>query len=401
MTRDTTLLHNISLRGLELAPSQVCGAIRLVPLLRHNARSDLRLAQHRYGEDLTIVALNGGGGQPRHAAYYSYVPHGMVLSWTPDGQPASVYGTRLAPSSLHGKRADFGPYSTRVMHRMAKREHGSNQLRFLPLHLAMEGFLALYFGGPAIAWNEYSRDALQQGLSPRWEYAYSGQSIAGLAEALRVFEIHEGQVGMLVFVAEALASAYVVPSPDDYRALHSGLLEDFYGELLFQYALLYDTTYVTKVTLDATRISDLKQLRLAIAQVRSDWADHHGVMAANLLGRSVTGSAVYQLGPFTLQRFITDLDPLQKDNHIGEAIVRDNGDLEYLKTYRLSAAQTRRAYLLSQIAAHDWDLLETAIAQNSTYHEFVLRMEQAGFGYLLKNNILEMAQAQRRRDLRS
>ena len=395
------LLNTISLRGLELAPSQVCGAIRLVPLIRHNARSDLRLAQQRYGEDLTVVALNGGSGQPRNTAYYSYVPHGMVLSWTPDGQPAAAYGTRLASPSLHGKRADFGPYSIRMMHRMTKREQGSNQLRFLPLHLAMEGFLSLYFGGPAIAWSEYSRDALKNGLSPRWEYAYGGQSIDGLAEALRVFEIHEGQVGMLVFVAEALASATVVPSPEDYRALHRSLLEDFYGELLYQYALLYDTAYPVKVTLDAAKIKSLSDLRSAMTQVRSDWADYHGVMAGNLLERQVSSSEAYRLGPFTLQRFISDLNPLQKENHIGEAIVRDNGELEYLKTYRLSAAQTRRAYLLSQLAAHDWNLHKTAVAMLTTYHEFILRLEEAGFGYLLKNNILEMAQAQRRRDLRS
>ena len=41
---------------------------------------------------------------------------------------------------------------------------------------------------------------------------------------------------------------------------------------------------------------------------------------------------------------------------MGEAIVRDNGRLEYLKTYRLSAAQTRRAYLLQLLAEADWHL---------------------------------------------
>ncbi len=32
--------------------------------------------------------------------------------------------------------------------------------------------------------------------------------------------------------------------------------------------------------------------------------------------------------------------------HIGERIVREDGTLEYLKTFRLSAAQVRRAYQL-------------------------------------------------------
>ncbi len=160
-----------------------------------------------------------------------------------------------------------------------------------------------------------------------------------------------------------------------------------------------DTTYPVKVTLDAKSIANLTQLRAALTQVRSEWAAYHCLMAGNLLGRDVQSSRVYQLGPFTLQRFISDLDP-QQENHIGEAIVRDNGDLEYLKTYRLSAAQTRRAYLLSQLAGQNWNLNDTAKALGTTYHDLVLRLEQAGFGYLFKNNVLEMAQAQRRRELR-
>jgi hypothetical protein len=56
---------------------------------------------------------------------------------------------------------------------------------------------------------------------------------------LRVFEIHEGQCGVLVFVADHLASAFVVPHPEDYRLLHRTLIEDFYGELIFQSSHLH------------------------------------------------------------------------------------------------------------------------------------------------------------------
>lgn len=35
-------------------------------------------------------------------------------------------------------------------HRLAKRRPG-DRLRFLPLHLALEGYLALHFGGPPAA----------------------------------------------------------------------------------------------------------------------------------------------------------------------------------------------------------------------------------------------------------
>ncbi|MFF8376398.1 hypothetical protein ACF07V_09750 [Streptomyces sp. NPDC015661] len=35
----------------------------------------------------------------------------------------------------------------------------------------------------------------------------------GLGEALRVFELHPGQCGLLLYVTDALAAAFVVPHP--------------------------------------------------------------------------------------------------------------------------------------------------------------------------------------------
>jgi hypothetical protein len=152
--------------------------------------------------------------------------------------------------------------------------------------------------------------------------------------------------------------------------------------------------------LDAARIHNLADLRSALKQARGDWAAYHGVMAGNLLGRDVVSQAAYTAGPFTLQRFLTSLDPTG-ENHIGEAIVRNDGTLEYLKTYRLSVAQTRRAYLLSRLAECEWDLVVAAEALGTTYFGLVSRLEQAGFGYLLKNNVLEVARALRRHELKS
>ena len=62
-------------------------------------------------------------------------------------------------------------------------------------------------------------------------------------------------------------------------------------------------------------------------------------MADSLLGREIQSQPIQKTGLFSLQRFITDLDP-HEINHIGEAIVSNSGELEYLKTYRLSANQT-------------------------------------------------------------
>jgi hypothetical protein len=225
-----------------------------------------------------------------------------------------------------------------------------------------------------------------------------GRAILGLEEALKVFEIHDRQVGVLLFVSEALASAFVTPTPEDYRALHSSLLEDFYGELLYYYGRT-GTTARMELSMNETSIDSLETLKDALAQMRSEWADVQGFMAGNLLGRDVSAKRVYTAGSFTLQRFITDLR-LKTENHIGEAIVRDNGQLEYLKTYRLSEAQTRRVYLLSQLAASDWHLDSAARKLGNTREELVIRLEKAGFGYLLNNQLIEKARKKARKERR-
>jgi hypothetical protein len=378
MAQKRHLLADIALKGLAIAPSQVCGAIRIVPLLRSQVRGDLRLFKRSYQEDLTVVDVGD-------ASYLSYVPHGLVMSWSDDGAPVAAYGGQFQKrdgKALHGSCG-----SVKLMHRMAKREQG-NQLRFLPLHLAMEGFLSLYFKGPEIAWQEYSRDVKSHGLGSRGEWSVSGRAVAGLEDAIRVFEIHEGQVGVLLFVADALASAFVVPTPEDYRVLHRSLLEDFYGELICQYAWLYDTSGPMSCSIDEDSVNDLADLRRGVMQMRSDWAQFQGFMAEGLLGRGLKSQMVYATNAFFLQRFMTDLDP-QAENYIGEAIVRENGELEYLKTYRLSASQTKRVYLLSQLAAHEWNLAETAATLNNTLDELVKRLEKAGFGYLINQQVRE------------
>ncbi|ABA19678.1 conserved hypothetical protein [Trichormus variabilis ATCC 29413] len=392
MSKTKSLLTDISLKGLEIAPSQIRGAVRIVPLLRREVRGDLRLLRRSYDEDMAVVSLEGQITEPG-MKYFSYVPHGLVMSWSDDGSPVASFGGQMLKPD--GKSFNSCCASVRLMHRMAKRE-SRNQLRFLPLHLAMEGFLSLFFSGPDIAWSEYSQYALSHGLGSRYESSFSGRYIAGLEDALRVFEIHERQVGVLVFVAEALASAFVVPTPEDYRALHTSLLEDFYGELIYEYSLMYDVTFLMATSVDDAQINSLTDLSGAIAQMRSDWAAFQGFMAEGLLQRQLQSQRVYTAGPFQLQRFITNLQP-KEENHIGEAIIRDNGELEYLKTYRLSAAQTRRVYLLSQLAEYNWNIDATAKALGHTRDELVSRLEASGFGYLLNQQVRDAARKKAKR----
>ena len=111
-------------------------------------------------------------------------------------------------------------------------------------------------------------------------------------------------------------------------------------------------------------------------------------MAGGLVGRKLRSERVYKAGPFQLQRFITDLDTNQ-ENHIGEAIVRDDGTIEYLKTYRLSQAQVRRAYLLQKLAEHHWSFSDTAKFFKETRVKFVYRLIAAGFGYVVSPKVMD------------
>lgn len=364
------------LNDLILAPSQACGAFRLVPLLRKEHRTDLRLG------------LSKGAGfaaRMSNAVYMSYIPHALILSWDDDSPPVATVGTQLksvrTKSEVHGG----------VFHRMAKR-HDGRQLRFLPLHLAMEGLLALHFGGPTIQWGYFSREAISKGMSPRIESSVAGWAIEGFEEALRVFEIHEGQVGVLVFVADALATAFVTPHPDDYRALHDTLLQDFFGELIWQYAVMYPSLPPCDFPARPDSIRSLADLRGAIDVMRQEWAAFGRAATIGLLDVPVTTEKVYEAGAFRLERFIGSLNP-SDENHIGERIVAPDGSLQYLKTFRLSATQTRRAYLLKQLADHDWSVESIAKSRNLAASDILLQYERSGYGWLFHQHVIDAARA--------
>jgi hypothetical protein len=373
------LLTSIALEDLELAPSQTWGAVRLVPLIRRNFREDLRLTKRGYN-NVVNVAID------RRTNYYSYVPHGLVLNWTDDGTAVAAVGGKLSKGD-----ADFKGIQT--LSRMAQRED-KNTLRFLPTEMAMEGFLAMFFNGPNIAWQDYSRRALADGLSPREEYSICGYSIQDLSEALRVFEVHEQQVGVLLFVGEMLATAFIVPHPADYRALHETLLMDAYGETFYYYGL-YGQAQELSGSIDDKSVHSLADLRMEIDRIRQDWGTFQSIMASDLLQRTIQSQQIYQAGTFSLQRFITDLDK-NLTNYIGESIVDDRGHLQYLKIYGLSASQTRRAYLLQQLDRSQWHLERAAIAMNTTLAELVHRIEKANLGYIINNQVREIARKARR-----
>lgn len=373
------------LTGLRTGPAQLWGAVRLVPLLREEPVTDLRLHRRAYGDGDGVVLLD------RHSVYHSYLPHGFVADWTNDGTPVAAYGTQLSDGGPDAP--DVVPL--RIHHRLAKRE-SRTRLRFLPLHLALEGYLSLHFGGPSVVWEEWSQQAVRRGLSPRAEEAYSGAQVRGLADALRLFEIHPGQCGVLLYVSDALASAFVVPHPDDYRALHTTLVQDLYGELVHHYATLMLPLPDFRARIPGSGIRSLADLRAAALRQQEEWAHFHDTtMAAGLFGRSHRATTVRRMGRFTLDRFLPAFRQ-KEENHIGETITDEAGRTAYLKTFRLSENQVRRGHLLDRLAAHDWHLARTAASLAVTEAQLGLRLESAGFGYLLRQDVLDRYRSQAR-----
>lgn len=367
----------IDFTGLETRPAQTWGAMRLVPLVRREPIEDLRLHALMYDE-FAAVSL------PDRSYYTSYIPHAFVASWTEDGTPAAAYGTRIG---------DPGPHmpirTRRRMDRGMARRVDRNRLRFLPLHLALEGFLALHFGGPVIAWEEWSRQAVANGLSPRAEAAYSGAEVRGLEDALKVFEIYPGQCGLLLYTADALACAFVVPHPEDYRLLHPTLVDDLFGDLIYEYALLHPARDFPAV-IDESRVSSLSDLRAQAGLREREWAEFHdSVMAGGLLRAPARVEEVYRMGRFSLSRFLPSFER-KADNHIGETITDGDGRLAYLKTFRLSEQQSRRGYLLSRLHEHEWSLSGTAAALGISEPELGMRIKRAGFGHLLRQDVLDL-----------
>jgi len=390
--KTSTVLQQLSLQGIQLAMPQVLGNVALVPLLRNEPDSGLRLALRNYENQDSDTA--GSVALPDNTTYYSYIPHALVA--TIEGKQQAAFGTRILRAAKRKSDPPYGQYGNSMpLHRMARRE-SADTLRLLPMHIAMEGFLALHFGGPDIAWSEYTRSVTESGLGFRAEYSVSGRYISGLQDALRLFEIQRSQCGVIVLVANSVAAIFVTPHQDDYRSLHHTLLTDFYGELIYHYGLLADAS-LSPVNPSPGPVKDFSELRQAVERIREEWREIYKQQLTSLIDTPVNAKKLYQFGPYTLQQFSTGFNP-DVENHIGECIVDSAENILYLKTYRLSASQCRRAYLLKQLADNEWhlDRCAKALGYQST-NELVLRLQNAGFGYLLHPHILDAARSWKRK----
>lgn len=363
-------MHRLTFDGLQVRPGQAWGGIRLVPLVREEPIASLRLHPSGFPADDSF-----DGYAPRCC----YAPHGLTAEWTGDGTAVPALGTALRMPAKTMRK------SRRPETKLERR----TRVRFVPHQTALEAFLPLTFQAPSIAWREWSTRAFRRGLPHAHEPQYAGAEIEGFADALRVFEIHPGQCGVLMYVADALASAIVTPHPDDYRVLHPSLIEDGFGELIRRYAHWHDESPHFHARLDARTIDTVADLRTAIATAQHEWADFHDdVMAAGLLNAEYVFTEDYRMDRYTLRRFRPHFVP-GRETHVGEAITDDDGRLAYLRTFRLSETQSRRGRLLRALADHQWNLEATAATTGLALPALVARIDAAGYGTLFRQDILD------------
>ncbi|MFE6307387.1 hypothetical protein [Nocardiopsis sp. NPDC057823] len=397
--------QGLDLTGVTTGTAQQWGAVRLVPLLRAAPVPGLRLHP---------LAADDLRDDPPLAREYAdaccYVPHAYVLTWQEDDAPSAAYGTRIVPPgrSSAPRRMHLDPRGRGV--RTAYRGRG----RFLPMRLAVDGLLSLFSGGPEIAWAEWSRHLLLQGLSAPAMDTYIGAEIHGLAAALRVFEIHRDQCGVAVYVADALASVHLYPHPDDYRALHTSMLMDLFGETLYTYGMLRATVPPLYTPLRESRVRSLADLRREVARSRDRTREGHDSLMLSALtdglyrsGRGVDFGGWEHAGPDggdRRPRFRTGWlapEPTRGDDlHVGEVIQDRHGRTAYLKTLRLSAAQARQARLLYALGAAQWRLKQAAADLGITEPALIDRLDRAGLGHLLAPGLLQAHRAERRRAAR-
>jgi hypothetical protein len=368
----------LTFAGLETRPGQVWGAVRIVPLVRNAPVEGLRM----HPGALPDTDL------PRNGCWY--VPHGLTAEWTGDGSAVPAFGTalRMPTSTVDGSRKPkakpkFGERRTRV--------------RFVPRRGALETYLPLAFSAPVIAWPEWSRLAYTQSMTPTPDRTQSGLLVDGLADALRIFEIHPGQCGVLVYVADALAGVLVTPHPDDYRALHPTLVEDSYGELIWRYAMLHASVQDFEARIDASKVASLADLRAQTIAFRRHWAEFHdGTLAAGLLDPEYHFTETYAMADFSLVRYRPSFET-GRETHVGEAILDANGRPAFLQSFRLSETHIRRGRLLEALAANEWHLDKTAETLALATPALVALLHNSGLDWMLRRDVADRNLARHRR----
>ncbi len=340
-------MTRVSLQDVHMAPAQVWNNIRLVPLLRRRACKGIRL-----GIDGGLQTL-----QNTETERTMYVPHGMI-GYTEE--QSAHFGTQLLwERDFRNQRHTHTQTSlTQWFSHFSSSQEERREARFVPRHLLWEGMLLRLFGAPSKAWQSYSDALAHRRIRPSWFAPTPETSRRVLAEALQTFEIHKGQSGALLYVGSELASAFLVPSAQDYRALHRTVLEDLFGPLIWHSRVCQEAPAFT-VRWDEKSVASFGDLRRQLKQTRLYWSDFHRDLGSSLFRRQFRILQKRGKGDFQLRQFISDLESAT-EQHMGEKIVSKDGQLAYLKTIRLTRTQVRRARLVQALSRGDWKVTNTA-----------------------------------------
>lgn len=326
-------LGTLPLPGIEALPSQPFGPLHLVPLMRTAPPVDLPLIP---------VARPWITDDDTHSGVV-LVPHGAVTGF--DGSaPLVAYSTQI----VNAHNAERRVRTARMDYPIGRRD-ASSRVRMLPMHLSLEGALLSTFDASPETWARRSKVRVYDGS------VRSERSAASVVEsALRTFELHPAQCGALVYAADTLLAAFVAPSPEVYAELHRAIVGDLLGGTMQLYLSRHDAAERPfKLELGGAAIRTLDDLRLALARTRAPWPTAVSALREGLSKTPLVTRGSTRAQPYTVRRFSTGLT-LDGGNALGEVVTRDDGAIAWLSFLRLSDAQTRRAYLLAELAAAGW-----------------------------------------------
>ena len=362
--QNSSFFRAMGLSSLTAAPVQYFGEIAIVPLLRKESHDDLRLSRNKPNDTKDSFAL---------------FPHGMIFSNQGERSAQVVFGTQLLKwDALEALRCST--LKTRDDY------HVGSRPRFLPLDLSTEGFTEYHFGAPPVAWEDYASLVGAKKLLPIQEWAQVRDSTPDIDECLRSFELHQEQSGLLIFIQSELALAMVLPNHQDYRALHPSILEDLCRGMFGFYGR-FPSKLVAPTLPDEKSITSLEGLRASVKRLKAQWATSHSTFHGGVLELPLTFSAPRATGPFRYKRFSSQL--LQtRENILGEAIHRDSGRLEFLMTYKLTRAETRRTYVIECFSKANWEPRAAAASMGISLEEFYDRMRHTGLNYLLEPKVI-------------
>jgi len=366
------MINRLDLKGIEFGPSQVWENIRLVPLIRNEITSNLKMSKVEYDEAYSEVWTND------QKSYQSYIPFGLIASWG-DSE------AHLSTDSLVKKKQKKSAFDHhfRLVGKIDK-----NKVRILPFHLAMEAFLSTAFKRPEVRKKEFTNEFNRFGLQYRAELSWKSEWLNYVNQSLSIFEILENQCGVLIFISDSLASAFLLPNPEDYRYLHYTLLMDCYSDLMWHYSNVDYDVQKLKFSMNKEAIKDISSLRNAFNKANDELDKLNRVLASGLFERDLLTQEIYKLGKNRLCRFRTNFFEGKSEDHIGEMIMDSKGGVQYIKSYRLGIDQLKRGKLLQRLEENDWDISAAAKADELRKDQWLLNFVRAGLGDILNANTL-------------